>query len=208
VAHCCDAQGLGWDDGHACLNWRPRRRVDAIVRFFQAEWLAGLPGKCGWRFLIADGKTPVTNPAASLFAESKRFPLVWDALPEPLTTWRRLLPETRDPRDAPWRSDDGWLLKSAFCNTGDAVMTRGITPPAQWRRAAWEATWRPSGWVAQRRFEPVRIETPIGAAFPCVGIYTVNARAAGIYGRLTTRHVIDYAAVDVAVLVEDGLGQS
>jgi len=33
-------------------------------------------------------------------------------------TWRRLLPETRALVDAPWLRDDGWLIKSAYSNTG------------------------------------------------------------------------------------------
>ena len=37
----------------------------------------------------------------------------------------------------------------------------------------------------------------------CVGIYTVNGRAAGAYARLSEKPVIDFAAVDVALLLED-----
>jgi hypothetical protein len=37
--------------------------------------------------------------------------------------------------------------------------------------------------------------------YPCIGVYTVNGRAAGAYGRLSWRQVIDFSAVDVAVLV-------
>jgi hypothetical protein len=203
AARCCEPLQLRFDHAVARLETSAPQRVDAIVRFFQGEWLVGLSRRCGWPILLANGSTPVTNPAPALLSESKRFPLVWESLRERLPTWRRLLPETRDPRDAPWRGDDSWVIKSAFCNSGDTVMTRGITPAALWRKAAWDATWRPGGWIAQRRFEPVRIDTPLRRAFPCLGVYTVNGRAAGIYGRLTTGHLIDYAAIDAAVLVED-----
>lgn len=206
-AHTSAPAQIEWHNRCATLKAPRQARVAAIVRFYQAEWLCGLPRDCGWRLLLAGGKTPVTNPAAAIFAESKRFPLVWDELSMRLPTWRRLLPGTRDPRDAPWRGDDSWILKTAFCNTGDAVMTRGVTPSRRWRRATWEATLRPGRWIAQRRFEPVRIDTPLGAAFPCIGVYVVNGRTAGIYGRITTKHFIDYAAVDVAVLVENKAGQ-
>jgi hypothetical protein len=36
--------------------------------------------------------------------------------------------------------------------------------------------------------------------YPCLGVYTIDGRAAGIYGRLSARPLVDYAAVDVAVL--------
>ena len=37
--------------------------------------------------------------------------------------------------------------------------------------------------------------------YPCLGVYTIDGRAAGIYGRIAPKPFIDYAAVDVAVLV-------
>lgn len=202
AARCCRPDQLTWIQGRANLSGAAAGRVDAIIRFYQGEWLANLPAASGWSRLLIDGKTPVTNPAAALFSESKRFPLAWDSLATKLPTWRRLLPETRDPRDAPWRRDDGWLLKAAFCNTGDSVLARGITPERTWRAAAREARWFPGQWAAQRRFEPVRIDTPLGGAVVCLGVYVVDGRAAGIYGRVTARPLVDYAAVDVAVLVE------
>ena len=57
--------------------------------------------------------------------------------------------------------------------------------------------------MAQRRFETLAIATPIGQMRPCLGVYTVNGQAAGIYGRLGRGAVIDYAATDVAVLVSE-----
>src|SRR5258708_2545438 len=79
------------------------------------------------------GRTPVANPGSALVIESKRFPLTWPALLTPLPTWRALLPETRDPRAAPWHHDDRWLLKTAICNTGDTVSIRSRMTDRQWR---------------------------------------------------------------------------
>ncbi|MGA2229711.1 MAG: glutathionylspermidine synthase family protein, partial [Tepidisphaeraceae bacterium] len=117
---------LHWTNGSASLqtNWH-RGPVGAIVRFYQAEWLANLPPKIGWQHLFFSGNTPVANPGISTLTESKRFPLVWDHLTTPLQTWRELLPESRDPRRVPWATDDNWLVKSAYCNTGDTVAIRG-----------------------------------------------------------------------------------
>ena len=194
---------LRWQDGRARVAVGRRIiEVGAIVRFYQAEWLTGLPRSTGWEDLLAGGRTPVINAGAALLTESKRFPLTWDALPTPTRLWRRLLPETRDPREAPWRTDDAWLLKTAYCNTGDTVTVRALAPSRTWRSAARSATWFPWQWVAQRRFETLAIDSPAGPVYPCVGVYVTDGQAAGAYGRLSPTPIIDYAATDVAVLVE------
>ena len=91
---------LEWRDGCALLRLGPGRiPLAAVVRFYQAEWLAKLPRRCWWN-LFAAGRTPVTNAGAAVLTESKRFPLVWDELAAPLPTWRRLLPESQAPRRA------------------------------------------------------------------------------------------------------------
>ncbi|EEF59322.1 glutathionylspermidine synthase family protein [Pedosphaera parvula] len=204
TTHLANPQQLEWSDGFASLNsaWHSGR-IDAIVRFYQGEWLAKLPETCGWHYFFAGGKTPVGNPGCAIISESKRFPLVWDDLETRLPTWRRLLPETRDPRDAPWQTDDGWLLKSALCNTGDTVSIRSALSDKAWRAVSREVRWWPKQWVAQRRFQSVALMTPIGPMHPCVGVYTINGRVAGAYTRITAGSVIDFAAIDIALLVED-----
>jgi glutathionylspermidine synthase len=210
--HLVDPAGLMWRDGVATLAGdhsanAATTSLAAVVRFYQAEWLARLPRHVR-EPLLTTSRTPVVNPVASVLTESKRFPLAWADLRTTLATWRRLLPETRDPRDAPWRTDDAWLIKSAFCNTGDTVAAAGLVPPRAWRAARRSAWLFPGGWVAQRRFETLPIDTPSGAAmYPCVGVYTVNGKAAGAYVRLSRGPVVDYRAVDVALLVRDEGGR-
>lgn len=58
-------------------------------------------------------------------------------------------------------------------------------------------------WVAQRRFEA--LPTPRGAMYPCRGVYTINGKAAGLFGRLAPRPLIDFAATQVAVLMREEL---
>jgi hypothetical protein len=194
-----------WDVGQARLRTAAGIvPLDLAVRFFQGEWLARLPDAVRWRPFFRGGITAVCNPGIALVTESKRFPLVWDELATPIATWRALLPETRDPRDADWRRNPGWLLKAAFGNNGDDVVERGSAGRKTWRSAAWDARLSPRAWVAQRRFATLPVETPAGPMFPCLGVYTITGRAAGIYGRIAPKPFIDYAAVDVAVLVKGG----
>jgi hypothetical protein len=118
-----------------------------------------------------------------------------------------LLPETRDPRDAPWREDEGWILKTAYCNTGDTVCVRSLMTPGAWRRVCRQVWWKAGQWVAQRRFKATALATPLGAMYPCVGVYVVNGKAAGAYARLSRGPVVNYAAMDAALLIEEGSGE-
>ena len=198
--------------GKGARSSRKKRPLDAtwyrgvlqgIVRFYQGEWLSRLRDRTGWTFFFCEGKTPVANPASAILSESKRFPLVWDKLSTKVPTWRALLPETRDPRDAPWAHDDNWLLKTAFCNTGDTVSIRELMPVRQWTRTLIDAFLRPCHWIAQRRFESVPVLTPAGPRHVCLGVYIVNGKTAGAYARISERPLIDFSATDVALLLED-----
>jgi hypothetical protein len=196
-------QQIVWRDGLASLETSCYRGpLDAIVRFFQAEWLAKLPGTCGWKYFFRGARTSVANPALAVISESKRFPLLWDKVSVALPTWRALLPETRDPRDAPWSCDEGWILKTAMCNTGDTVSVREWMPTREWTRTRMAVHLAPGNWVAQRRFESVPVSTTIGRRHVCLGVYTVNGRAAGAYARFSRKPLIDFAATDAALLLE------
>jgi glutathionylspermidine synthase len=177
--------------------------IDAIFRFYQGEWVASGPRRAGWKACLVAGLTPTCNPGSALFVESKRFPLAWPRLRTPMPAWRALLPESVDPRTILGRMHDGWVLKQAFCNTGDSVFWPGSADKTRWQAALWNARLRPSRWVAQRRFEALALETPVGPLYPCLGVYTINGRVSGIYGRLARRPLIDSRATDVAVLIRE-----
>jgi hypothetical protein len=203
AAYPAQPHHLLWRDGRASLAaaWHTGP-VSAVVRFYQGEWLSRLRDRTGWRHLFAGGVTPVANPGVAILSESKRLPLLWDELGVDVPTWRRYLPETCDPRDVPWRHDESWLLKTAFCNTGDSVTLRTSTPPKQWLKTLFDVCVNPRDWVAQRRFETLPIDTPDGVGFPCVGVYTIDDRACGAYGRISSRPVVRYDATDVAMLID------
>ncbi|HLH56340.1 MAG TPA: glutathionylspermidine synthase family protein [Verrucomicrobiae bacterium] len=202
-AHLAKPEQIRWREGHAYLDtlWY-RGPLDAVVRFYQAEWICRLPESACWQQFFRGGKTPVANPALATITESKRFPLLWDKLSVDLPTWRALLPETRDPRQVAWSGDDGWLVKTAMCNTGDTVSIRQLMPAKQWLRTRFNVLLKPNQWVAQRRFESVPVPTPAGQRHVCIGVYTINGRTAGAYARVAEKPLIDFAAVDVALLVE------
>jgi glutathionylspermidine synthase len=198
---------IRWQDGQAFLaaDW-DQGKVDFLVRYFPAEWLPNMPRNSGWQMFFVGGKTPVCNPGTAALIQSKRFPLVWDKLQTPMPTWRNLLPETRHPRDIDLRRLDDWVIKPAFGRFGDEIVMTGITPEKDLRKIRRNARWFPGDWIAQRRFEAVAMPTPYGPGYPCIGVYTVNGRAVGAYGRLGKKPLIDMLAQDVAVLL-DGPGE-
>ena len=192
---------LRWTAGRA----RPSSAADAvnvIGRFYPAEWLSELPSGCQWERFFADGVTPVSNPATALLTQSKRLPLVWDRLRTSMPAWRTLLPETRHPGDVPWRETDAWIFKPALGRVGDAIGMRGVTPAKDWRRIFTAARLFPRWWIAQRRFEATPLVTNGEVAFPCIGVYTIDGRAVGAYGRIANKPLIDWRARDVSVLVD------
>lgn len=195
---------LRWRDGRATLLMDSASgSVDAVVRFFPAEWMPDLPRGCGWPSFFADTSTPVSNAATAILTQSKRFPLVWDSLRTRLDAWRALLPETFDPREVHWRGSDDWVLKPALGRVGEDIGIGGITPSKELERIAKSARRRPDYWVAQRRFEATPVNIGRRPRYPSVGVYTVDGRVAGAYGRIAERPLIDARARDAAVLLAE-----
>lgn len=206
IHHPCQ---LAWDSGIASTTVLGKRvLLDAIVRFYQGEWLSSLPSKSNWSCLLFGGNTPVTNPSQAILTESKRLPVIWDKLSNPMSTWRSLMPQSCDPRDCDWKSDDSWVLKAAYSNTGDDVYIREALSREAWTKVCHTVVKNPGYWVAQRRFHSVPVSSGSGPIYPCVGVYTIDGHAAGAYVRASSKFVTDFEATDVALLItEDGNAQ-
>jgi glutathionylspermidine synthase len=192
---------LCWKDGKPSVRcaWHSGP-IDAIFRFVPAEWLSRFWRKTDWSNLVAGGRTPVCNPGYAVLSQSKRFPLIWDQLQTPLPCWRRLLPETRAPDDIA-DYDESWILKPALGYEGEDIAIERVTEQDSINEIRQRACKNPSMWVAQRRFEVVPVRTPDGNLFPCLGVYVIDGRAAGIFGRAAVRPLIDERAREVVVLI-------
>ena len=145
-----------------------------MVRFFPADWLGSLAESSGWPQFFAGARTPLSNPATAILTQTKRFPLVWDALVTSLPTWRALLPETRRRREAPWLTSDDWVLKPALGRVGEGIGLKGVVESKELRRIRRAARWWPGGWVAQRRFGTLPVDLGRTRVFPCLGVYTLD----------------------------------
>jgi glutathionylspermidine synthase len=178
--------------------------VDFVYRFFPAEWLPNLRRASRWQDFFVRTSIPSCNPASALATQTKRFPLVWDSLEAPMTTWRRLLPETLDARsvkDDTREGDAAWVYKPALGRVGEGIGMRGVSDAKEWKSVRREARRYNKHWVAQRRFDAVALSVGEQTWYPCIGVYTVNGHAAGVYARANTKPLIASTAKDFAVLI-------
>jgi len=194
---------LLWAEGRAGLAGGGDS-LDGIVRFFPAEWLPNIPRRHTWERFFHGGMTPQSNPGYSLIVQSKRFPLIWDRLKASLPTWRSLLPETRDPREADWHNSEEWVLKPALGRVGEWIGIRGVTAEKEWRQIAKNAARHPQYWVAQKRFAATAADANGESLYPCLGVFVIDGKACGVYGRASSVPLIDGRAQDIAILIRRG----
>lgn len=205
----CAPDHVAWNTSTRLATHAPTGRpLAAVLRFFPAEWLPGVGRASRWTGFFRAGGPLLCNPGTALLVQSKRWPLLWDRLATPLPTWRRLLPETVDPREigrcatSAGVRDHAWVLKPAMGRVGEGVLIPGVE--SRQARAIQRAARRhPRHWVAQRRFESIAVSTPIGPLHVCLGVYVVDGRAAGMYARASARPLIDQGAFELPVLISD-----
>jgi glutathionylspermidine synthase len=193
---------LRWQSGRARIVCQfARGTPDLIVRFFPGEWLPNLRTRDQWSGYFNGGETPVSNPGSALLIQSKRFPLTWNHLVTSLPNWRELLPQTVDPRTVTDLGSGGWALKPVLGRVGEGVAIPRVVRETEWRRARKEAWFHPSSWVAQKRFAAVPVEAEGKSYYSCLGVFTVDGRTCGVYGRVAEKPLIDVDAQDAAVLI-------
>lgn len=196
---------LEWIGGIAQVGHSRRdRSVDAVIRFYPAEWLPDVGREPHWSSYFVDSVTPISNPATAILVQSKRFPLVWDALRTELSNWRKLLPTTCGIQEISGKEADGWVLKPIFGRVGEDVYVPGVTARFDFERIVRSARRRPKEWIAQQRFTAVPLHLEGEEFYPTIGVFTINGRAAGAYGRIARKPLIDNEAQDIPVLLTEG----
>jgi glutathionylspermidine synthase len=190
---------IAWERGRAVsLLEGEEGPLDGIVRFFPLEWLTNLSRKVNWRGFF-DTETPSCNHPIAIFAQSKRLPLVWGELGLDLPAWRSLLPETREPKNP----GADFIWKPALGRVGEGISIAEAATPKELRQIRRAVRWHPGDWIAQRRFQSAPVACGDSESFHlCVGVFTVDGKAAGFYGRISAYPRIDANAKDIPILVE------
>lgn len=174
--------------------------IDGIVRFFPLEWLINLPRKSHWQGYYHT-LTPSCNHPISMFAQSKRLPLIWHELGLDLPAWKSLLPETSAPGGLASVPDR--IYKPALGRVGENISIREAVTDKEYAQIMRAVRRHPRDWIAQKRFESKPVLGPDGESYHlCIGVFTVDGKAAGFYGRISPYPRIDARAKDIPLLVE------
>ena len=177
-------------------------KVDAIIRFTPLEWLIDIKPK-HWEGYF-DTITPSCNHPIAIFAQTKRFPLVWDQLEKQgirLSTWRQLLPETVEVKNAKHKND--YIFKPACGRVGEKISIKEACKEDEYRKIMADVKKHPKKYLAQKKFNSKPLISEEGESFHvCLGSYSVEGKHAGYYARISKLPRIDSYAADISVLIE------
>lgn len=177
-------------------------KIDGIVRFTPLEWLKDIKPK-NWRGYF-DTVTPSCNHPVAIFAQTKRFPLIWDILEKngiKLSTWKELLPETVEVKDA--KNKEGFIFKPACGRVGEKISIKEACKDNEYDEILKDVKKHPKEYLAQKKFISRPVIDENGNEFHvCLGSYTVDGKHGGYYARISNMPRIDSNAADIPVLIE------
>lgn len=178
--------------------------VDAIIRFSPLEWVSDMKPK-HWEGYF-DTETCSCNHPIAIFAQTKRFPFVWDVLEEngiSMATWRALLPETLPVKDA--KGKEGFIYKPVYGRVGEMIGIKEACEKDEYKQILREVKLTPKNYLAQKQFISQPLEGENGQQFHvCLGSYSVDGAHAGYYARISKTRRVDSNAADIPVLIERG----
>lgn len=182
---------------------RYQQNVDGIFRFFPLEWLPELPFSSRWQGYY-DTLTPSCNHPVAMLTQSKRLPLLWDRLQAPHTVWKQLLPETEPVRKLDY-GDPDYIYKPAFGRVGGGITITEAMPEGEFKKIKKETQRRKKEWLVQKRFRSIPVTAEDGKSFHlCIGVFVVDGKYAGFYGRISPYARIDEKAKDIPILIKQG----
>lgn len=175
--------------------------VDAIFRFTPLEWLTEIKPK-RWQGYF-NTTTPSCNHPVAMYAQTKRFPLVWDVLEQKgihMSTWKKLLPDTLEVKDA--KDREGYIYKPACGRVGEKISIEEACEGTEYKDILKEVKRHPKEFLAQKKFISQPVKGLDGEEFHvCLGSYCVDGKHAGYYARISEVPRIDSNAADIPVLI-------
>lgn len=178
--------------------------VAAIIRFSPLEWVSDMKPK-HWEGYF-DTETCSCNHPIAIFAQTKRFPFVWDVLEEngiSMATWRELLPETLTVKEA--KGKEGFIYKPVYGRVGEMIGIKEACEKDEYKQILREVKLTPKNYLAQKQFISQPLEGENGQQFHvCLGSYSVDGAHAGYYARISKTRRVDSNAADIPVLIERG----
>lgn len=175
-------------------------KLDCIFRFTPLEWLKDMNFKT-WKGYF-DTITPSCNHPIAIFAQTKRFPFVWNVLEQngiKMTTWKKLLPDTKEAKDF----KEGYIYKPAYGRVGENISIKEACSNEEYLKIIKDVKKHPKNYIAQKKFDSKPIKSDDGKEYHvCLGSYTVDGKQAGFYARISELPRIDSYAADIPVVIE------
>lgn len=179
-------------------------KLDAIFRFTPLEWLTDIKPK-KWQGYFNTTTVSCNHPVA-MYAQTKRFPLIWDVLEEKglcLDTWRKLLPDTLEVKNL--KGKEGYIFKPACGRVGEKISIKEACRGDEYKKILADVKQHPKKYLAQKKFHSKALEGANNEMYHvCLGSYSVNGKHAGYYARISDTPRIDSHAADIPVLIEGG----
>lgn len=182
-------------DGNEC-------ELDGIFRYTPVEWLLDIKPRKWQGFFNTE--VVACNHPVSLFAQTKRFPFVWDELEKhgiDMSNWRRLLPETKEVGND--ISGDGeFIFKPAYGRVGERISIKEACKDDEYKKILKDVKRHPKRYIAQKRFDSLKLAGVNGEEYHvCIGSYSVEGKHASFYARISNLPRIDSNAADIPVLI-------
>ena len=177
-------------------------KIDLIFRFTPLEWLIQMkPRRWDGYF---DTTSISCNHPISIYAQSKRFPFVWDDLEKNginMSTWKKLLPRTIEVNEV--KGNEGFIFKPVYGRVGERISIKEACKGDEYEKILKDVKEHPKQYLAQKRFDSKTIKADDGIDYHiCLGSYTIEGKHAGYYARISPYPRIDSYAADIPVLIE------
>lgn len=186
-----------------CILENNQEKIDLIFRFTPLEWLIQMkPRKWDGYF---DTTTKSCNHPISIYAQSKRFPFVFDELENAgisMATWKNLLPKTINVKDV--GNQDGFIYKPVYGRVGEKISIKEACKDDEYIKILKDVKKHPKQYLAQKKFDSKALKDEYGNEYHvCIGSYTIEGKHAGYYARISPYPRIDSYAADIPVLIEE-----
>ena len=185
-----------------CILENNQEKIDLIFRFTPLEWLIEMkPRRWDGYFKTI---TKSCNHPISIYAQSKKFPIIWDDLEKAgisMKTWKKLLPETVDVRKL--GSREGFIYKPIYGRVGERISIKEACKGDEYQKILKDVKKHPNQYLAQKKFQSKPLKTEDGKEYHiCLGSYMIEEEHAGYYARMSPYPRIDSYAEDIPVLIE------
>ena len=185
-----------------CILENNKEKIDLIFRFTPLEWLIQMKPR-RWDGYFNSTTISCNHPIA-IYAQSKRFPFVWNDLEKAnikMETWKKLLPETLEVKDL--KPKQGFIYKPVYGRVGERISIKEACKGDEYKKIIQDVKKHPKQYLEQRKFESLPLKGDNEAEYHvCLGSYIIEGEHAGYYARISEYPRIDSYAADIPVLIE------